>query len=367
MAHEIDRTTGQAAVFVVGEPAWHKLGKVISSAVTSAEALKLAVLDWMVTQQPMYLANGKQVPGRVANVRTDTGAVLGVVGQGYQVFQNHQAFDFMDAIVADKLALYETAGSLDGGKHVWMLARIPKELRAAGDDVVKPYVLLSNGNDGTKALRMVATSVRVVCNNTLNVALGQGRKTGFTRYHSKSLDNRVEEARKNLGLIVARTVTFEQQIQALAKVSLSETQVQEYFQKLYPVKAPRKGRPTVAVDGGALLDSILDAQAQQRDVVGGPLAGHAAQVATERNRNAQVLEQIVANYHNATNARPGNAGTAWAAYNAVSEYIDHQSTVRGQGELAKANNRMKSICFGAGDQMKQKAFAAALKLTTMAV
>jgi phage/plasmid-like protein (TIGR03299 family) len=361
MAHQIDMTTGQAAVFVVGEPAWHKLGKVTSAAATSAEALKLAVLDWIVEQKPMYLANGKQVPSRVANVRTDTGDVLGVVGKGYKVFQNAQAFDFMDALVGDKLAMFETAGSLDGGKHVWMLARIPKDLRAAGDDVIKPYVLLSNGHDGTKALRMIATSVRVVCNNTLNLALSKN-KTGFTLYHSKSLDNRVEEARKNLGIIVARTVSFEQQIQALAKVSLKETQVMDYFQSLYPVKAPKKGKPEVAVDGAALLDNILNAQTEQQDVMAQLLAGHEAQVSEERNRNAKVLEKIVANYHNDTNTLPGVAGTAWAAFNAVSEFIDHQRTVRGQSELAKANNRMKTIFFGAGDQMKQKAFATATKL-----
>jgi phage/plasmid-like protein (TIGR03299 family) len=362
MAQKIDMTTGQAAVFVVGEAAWHRLGKVIASAVNSAEALKLALLDWVVEQKPMYLENGTKVPDRVANVRTDTGAVLGVVGKGYQVFQNHQAFDFMDAIVADKLAMYETAGGLDGGKHVWMLARIPKEMRAAGDDVIKPYVLLSNGHDGTHALKMIATSVRVVCNNTLNMALNQAGKTGFTLYHSKSLDNRVETARKNLGIIVARTVSFEEQIQALAKVSLKETQVMDYFRELYPVKGPKKGQPTVTVDGAALLDTILTAQVDQRDVMSELLAGHEAQVGEQRNRNAKVLEMIVANYHNDTNTLPGIEGTAWAAYNAVSEYIDHQSTVRGQSDVAKANNRMKNIFFGTGDAMKQKAFAAATKL-----
>jgi hypothetical protein len=176
MAHLIDETTGPAAVFVVGTPAWPQLGTGIAQAATSAEALPLAVLDGLAQPPPVDLADGSQVPGRVANVRTDTGAVRGVVGQGYQVFQDRQAFDFMFALVGDQLARFETAGSLDGGPHVGRRARIPKELRAARDDLVKPYVLLSNGHDGPKALKMIPTSVRLVCNNTLNLALCQGRK-----------------------------------------------------------------------------------------------------------------------------------------------------------------------------------------------
>ncbi|HVT87735.1 MAG TPA: DUF932 domain-containing protein [Tepidisphaeraceae bacterium] len=136
MAHEIDQTTGKAAVFVTGEPAWHRLGTVIEQATTSAQAIGLAGLDWNVAQWPVRafgpdnLGAGADIPDVVANVRTDTKAVLGVVGRRYRVFQNREAFDFMDALVGDKLAMYETAGSLHGGKRVWMMARIPKEYRA---------------------------------------------------------------------------------------------------------------------------------------------------------------------------------------------------------------------------------------------
>ncbi len=101
------------------------------------------------------------VPSRVANVRSDTHSVLGVVGKTYRVFQNVEAFDFMDTLVGEKLAMYETAGALRQGKRIWMLARIPKEYRV-GDDVVQPYVLLSNAHDGTQALRMIPTTVRGV-------------------------------------------------------------------------------------------------------------------------------------------------------------------------------------------------------------
>ena len=207
MAHEIDTTTGRAAVFTVGTPAWHRLGVTVTEAQTSAEAIKLAGLDWTVEQWPLFARQGdaeRAATDRVANVRTDTNAVLGVVSPGYRPFQNREAFEFFDAVVQDKLAIFETAGSLRGGKHVWMLARLPQTLRAAPDDEVRPYVLLTNAHDGSRALRMIPTTVRVVCQNTLHLALsGAGVAEGLTVYHSESLPRRVAEARDKLRIITA--------------------------------------------------------------------------------------------------------------------------------------------------------------------
>ncbi len=164
MAHEIDVSTGKAAVFTVGTPAWHRLGVNVAEAQTSADAIRLAALDWRVEQWPVVARHDgteREVTGRVANVRADSGAVLGVVGTSYRVFQNRAAFDFFDAIVQERLAVFETAGALKGGRHIWMLARLPKTPRAAGEDEIRPYVLLANSHDGTRALRMIPTTVRV--------------------------------------------------------------------------------------------------------------------------------------------------------------------------------------------------------------
>ncbi|MBA4190801.1 MAG: alpha/beta hydrolase, partial [Planctomycetaceae bacterium] len=174
MAHEIDMTTGRPAVMVAGDPPWHKLGQNVSEAQSSSEAMHLAGLDWVVQQWNLVArCEGieHEVTGRVANIRSDTKAILGVVSTGYRVFQNRAAFEFFDAIVQEKLAVYETAGSLRGGRQVWILARLPKTLRAAGEDEIRPYVLLTNSHDGSKALRMIPTTIRVVCANTLNLAL----------------------------------------------------------------------------------------------------------------------------------------------------------------------------------------------------
>lgn len=322
MAHEIDTTTGEAACFVTGTPAWHKLGTVVAQAQTSAEAIKLARLDWAVEQWPLYARQGdaeRPVTERVANIRSDTGAVLGVVSPGYRPFQNAQAFAFMDEIVQEKLAIFETAGALKGGRHVWMLARLPGTLRAAAADPVLPYVLLTNSHDGSRALRVIPTSVRVVCNNTLNLALNQaGASEGLTVYHSESLERRIREAREKLGVITRRVELFGQQIEALVRRSMTEAELTAYFVGLV------KGR--------------------------------------SENQQKKLLTALLDNFHHPSNTLPGVAGTAWAAFNAVSHWTDHQATVRGRDETQRVDARLSSIWLGAGAAVKQEAFEAAMAL-----
>jgi phage/plasmid-like protein (TIGR03299 family) len=321
MAHEIDTTTGQAAVFVTGTPAWHGLGTVVSEAQTSSEAIKLARLDWTVEQLPIYTRHQgveRAVAERVANVRSDSGAVLGVVSPGYKPFQNAAAFEFFDAVVQEKLAVFESAGALKGGRHVWMLARLPRTVQAAAGDTVLPYVLLANAHDGSRALRMVPTTVRVVCANTLNLALGKAGSDGLVVYHSESLERRVKEAREKLGIIVGRVDRFEEEVQTLARRQLSQEQLTAYFVSLVKDRSER----------------------QQK----------------------QLLERFAANFDGETNTLPSVRGSLWAAYNAVSEYADHQATVRGKDAHQRADGRLYSAWFGSGANMKQQAYEAALAL-----
>ncbi len=345
MSHEIDMTTGQAAVFVTATPAWHRLGKVIEKAATAAEAIKLAVLDWHVAKRPLCLEGGQKVAGAFATVRGDTGAALGVVGSHYVPFQNAEAFRFMDALVGEGLAMYETAGSLHGGKRVWILARIPKDLRVGKDDLVQPYVLLTNRHDGGGSIRMLPTSVRVCCQNTLNMALHArgASKEGLSIRHTRNVADAVDEARAKLGLIVRGVDAFQAQLDALARTLMKDADVRDYLEALYPT-GKRQAR------GGAFA------------LMGRVLAGEdEGERSRRQKRNEKLLEQLLGNYHNERNTLPGVAGTAWAAYNAVSEYLDHQSPVRGKDDSARANSRMNSIFFGAGNDKKQEAFRLALQ------
>jgi phage/plasmid-like protein (TIGR03299 family) len=329
MAHAIDQSTGKAAVFVTGQPAWHKLGVVIEKAATSALAIKLAGLNWTVEQWPVRAFNPDKpaeeaaCTERVANVRTDTKKVLGVVSRGYKVFQNADAFDFMDSLVGDKLAMYETAGALHDGRRIWMLARMPKEYRAAKADLVKPYVLLTTGHDGKSPVQMLATTVRVVCQNTLNLAMKAG--AALTVSHFTNLDQRVSEARQKLGIIAARFDQFDAEMHAMIKRPLKSAQADKYF------------RAQFGVDAGA---------------------SDLAKKLAERK-----LDQVRANFDNERNALPGIKGTAWAAYNAVSEYADHQKSWIGKTAKDKADTQLNSIWFGGSHQLKQKAYADALALT----
>jgi phage/plasmid-like protein (TIGR03299 family) len=333
MAHEIDQTTGKAAVFVTGEPAWHRLGTVIEQAATSAEAIGLAGLNWTVEKWPVQalFSDGQaegavNVPGAFATVRTDTRRALGIVGAGYRVFQNREAFDFMDALVSDKLAMYETAGSLHEGRRVWMLARLPKEYRAGPEDLIKPYLLLTNTHDGSQALRMIPTTVRVVCQNTLNLAMREAGADGMSITHHPRLESRVKEARQKLGVLAARFDAFDDELHAMLAKDLNAAEADGYFRDLSGVGVPHL---------------------------------------TDRQKRARVLayERMAANFDNPRNTLPGVKHTAWGAYNAVSEWADHQKAYRGKTEADRLDNKLNSIWFGGAHQLKQAAYDGALALS----
>ena len=324
MAHDIDTTTGRAAVFVTGRPPWHGLGTVVAEAQTSADAIQLAGLDWQVEQWPLVARKGgveRNVNERVANVRSDTNAVLGVVGTGYRVFQNSDCFEFMDRIVQERLAVFETAGAIRGGRIVWMLARLPQTLRAAPGDEIRPYLLATNSHDGSRALRLIPTTVRVVCSNTLHLALGKaGPSEGLTIFHQESLDRRVAEAREKLGFVARRVDEFGEQVQTLARRQMTQEELTSFFVTLVKDRS-------------------------------------------ERQQKA-LLERFAANFEDATNTLPGVRGSLWAAFNSVSEWADHQSTVRGQTDIQRADNRLFSMWFGSSAAVKQQALEVALAMAS---
>ncbi len=322
MAHELDVSTGRAAVMVAGTPAWHRLGTNVAEAQTSAEAIRLAALDWSVEPWPLVARRDgidRDVPSRVANVRSDTGGVLGVVGRDYRVFQNAAAFDFMDEIVGEKLAMYETAGAIRGGRLVWVMARLPRTVWATDDDPIHPYLLLCNAHDGSRALRLIPSSVRVVCSNTLHLALVRAAASaGLTIRHQQSLAGRVKEAREKIGLVAQRVDEFAGQVRAMTRRSMSGVELAAFF-------------------AGLVTDR---AEAEQK----------------------KLLAKFAANFEDATNTLPGVRGTLWAALNAATEWADHQSVVRGKTEVERADHRLNSMWFGSAAEFKQRAFDAALAL-----
>lgn len=179
------------SMFSARETPWHGLGVVNPDALSAFDALKTAGLTWKVQPHPVYV-DGRQVPGYVANVRDDTGGCLGIVSDRYRIVQNEDAFAFTDALLNFD-AKFETAGSLENGKRVWMLARLPSD-DILGDKVDR-FLLFANAHDGKGAITVANTVVRVVCNNTLTLALARAPRKWTTKHMGNMSDKMVECAR----------------------------------------------------------------------------------------------------------------------------------------------------------------------------
>lgn len=221
------------SMFYVRETPWHGLGVGVKEAPASAEALRMAGLDWKVLQEPVFTENEEQIPGFYANVRDCDRKVLGVVGDRYRVVQNEEAFAFTDELLGEGVR-YETAGSLQNGRKVWILARLPQEYIMAGERIA-PYLVFSNAHDGTGAIRVALTPVRVVCNNTLNLAL-ETAKRSWACVHTGDIRGKITDARDTLFLAQEYMGELGKKFDGLRKKRLSDSQVMEYIEELLPIE-----------------------------------------------------------------------------------------------------------------------------------
>ena len=324
MPAEITETNGKAEMMYVGKTPWHGLGTRLDGPATAAEAIAAAALDWTVEMLPVYLGGGVEIPGKKAAVRADTGLVMNVMSDRYTPLQNVEAFQFFDAVVGAGEAIYHTAGSLKGGRKVWTLAKLPGDFKVAGKDVLEKYVLLANSHDTSLAVTMQLTAVRVVCSNTMSVALESGDK--FRAIHTPNVINKAIEAREFLGLTDAYFENLMAGVNRLAETKMGESQVENLVFKIFGLDE------TKAINEQHFLPR------------------HAAATVKEL-------------FHTGIgNEMKGVKGTAWAAYNAVTEYVDH---VRPQGvRLETAGStagelcgkRLESAWFGNGAKIKQSAW-----------
>ena len=204
MAHEMERF--DHAVFGDNKAAWHGLGTVVEGNPTSAEAIRIAQLDWPVHKEPLYVEGAEggrmAVPNWCATVRGDLPKdeplrVLGCVTKRYEVIQNAHAFSILDELSGEGGARIETAGSIRNGKIVYMTAILPEVTRVV-DDTVCRYLLLTTAHDGTRSVQVLFTPVRVVCSNTLHWALGLS-KNRASIVHTGNTRVKIEEAKRVLG------------------------------------------------------------------------------------------------------------------------------------------------------------------------
>lgn len=349
-----DASTGKVAAMFARTPAWTGLGVTVSDCFTYEDVVKhcpqlcfTAELWESYAKDP---ANGYfKAPDCRHVVRTDTRFVLGSVGNKYHVLQPSECFAMMDGIVSEGLVKYETAGSLDSGRRIWLLARIPKVLKIKGTDEQIPYMLLTNTYDGSGAVRVGGNVTRVECQNTLNLALkdARGKKLeSMSIRHTANMKGKVAEAREKLFVVTQQLDRFEQQANVLADVPMNEGQVREFYQEWYPT--------TVRPD---ILEQAVEATSVKSAVVKELLEAHYAESERIAKRNKGILDTILGHFE-----EDSTAGTAWACLNAGTNFVDHDQDFRGKTPEEKANSRMNNVTFGVGNDRKQEIFERVLTL-----
>ena len=219
------------SMMYVREVPWHGLGTKVNEAPTSKEAIKLAGLDWNVNPTVIYDANGKEISGYKANMRDSDQSILGIVSDRYQIVQNSEAFEFTDSLL-DEGVVYETAGSLRDGKQIWLLARMPSTT-ILGDDV-DPYLCFTNTFDGSGAIKVCMTPVRVVCNNTLNLALETTKRSWSTR-HIGDLAGKLHQAKETLGLAQEYMKKLDEDADRLSNTKLSDAEIESIVSFIFPI------------------------------------------------------------------------------------------------------------------------------------
>lgn len=218
-------------MFYVRETPWHGLGTRVMEAPGSEDALELAGLNWKVRQEPIYTDNNLLIPGYKAHVRDLDDKVLGVVTDRYKVVQNDEAFAFTDGLLGEGVR-YETAGALLDGRKVWILARMPREFIINGEQI-SPYLVFSNTHDGSGAIKVAVTPIRVVCNNTLNLALSTAKRS-WSMVHTGDVQGKMEEAKQTLFMAEKYMSRLGREFENLRKIELTDRQVMDYIKLLLP-------------------------------------------------------------------------------------------------------------------------------------
>ncbi|MEZ6073124.1 MAG: DUF932 domain-containing protein [Pirellulales bacterium] len=323
MALDLATNNGHAAMAYFGGVPWHRLGTSLKEPATADEAITAAGLDYYVSLFTLTTIFGEPVERCKAVVRDDTRQVLGVVSNSYLPIQNHECFGFLDDVVADEGLRYHTAGALGQGERVWLLAKLADYIRVAGsDDIAEQYLLLSNSHNGNSVLRVYFTPIRVVCANTLAMA-GRTSKHGIAIRHSGNLSDKIAQAREVLGLAMHSYDNLDRRINHLASYYPTAAQLQTFFARLYP--DPDEGNRRWAENPRTRLLELFE------------------------SGRGQDLPEV--------------RHTAWAAVNAVTEYVDDHRPTRGRNPAERAERRLRSQWFGSGSRLKARAWNLALEMT----
>lgn len=338
MSHNIhlNENSRTHSFFSVKEKAWHGLGQIVQQAPTSGEAIGLAGLDYQVVKTPVKTApfdlriedvgvgitvQEMVVPNHFATVRTDSMQPLGIVGKDYHIVQNKEAFSFFDAVARQYQVSYETAEALGRGERIFITAKLPGHIRVGDDDLIEKYIFLTNSHDGSGSITAAFTPVRIVCQNTLNAAMGN--LSGAVRIrHTANAKERLLQAHKIMGLAQKITHQKEELFNHWAKVRISDKQLKRLIEMAMASNSETLGN---------LMDGKTDLLSSQylntvEDVYEYALSDPSQNLAT-------------------------TAGTVFGAYNAVTGYFQNRRKYDDQ------EAKMKSVLFGGTAQLRgQRAF-----------
>ena len=339
MAHELNIEGGKASMMWVGKVPWHGLGTQLTKPPTTQEAIKAAQLDWEVGLKPLYCGDGEhfyEYPlNRKAIVRLDKWGQpdcvpFGLVGNDYQILQNRDAFSFFDPILKTKTVELETAGALGAGERVWVMARLKDDIDIVKDDPIQRYILLSTGHDGRTAVQVRFTPVRVVCQNTLTMALASGQDFAKA-YHVPGMQGALQDAQVGIQAILMSFKKLEDNFRRMVDRKLDEPSLDEYLSDVFPDPQRRSGQS----------DRTYEKQLDQTRHV--------------RKQAAKLFET------GKGNATPLVRGTLWAAYNGIIELLDHQSAYKDRF------HRLESLWFGDAQRTKQAAYDCAVGILKLLV
>lgn len=341
MPHMIDQTTGRDAIAFVGQTPWHGLGHELTAGASIKEWTKEAGLDWDVLRSPVLFHDARNfdgpIPGDYSAIqryldcevlyRSDTGAPLGTASSDYKLVQPKDVMGFFDDLVKIGKFQLETAGALSGGKRIWALAKINDGAPIIGQDIVRPYLLLTTSYDSSLATTAKLTAIRVVCHNTLSVSLrGENEavdepvKTIVKVHHSMQFN--ACDVRMQLGIFENAFEQWMIQTRLLAEQDISLDIAAEMALDIVreiPIRVRGPGPVPMRLDESVAYRRIMELFEGQ--AIGSDLS---------------------------------EGLTKWQFINSVTQWIDHE---RGR----TIDGRLNSAWFGAGDALKNKAYALAMK------
>jgi phage/plasmid-like protein (TIGR03299 family) len=317
VAHEIESTDG---VVLTGTRAWHGLGTIVEQAPTPHDALGIIGADYEIESWPVYATDGESrrtiLESHRANVRKDTGAVLGVVGKDYKIVQNRELADFA-ACLADvgETVVCETAGTLRGGTKIWFLLR-GESFTTRGGDVQQPYVALANGHDGLSSFTGCPTNIRVVCANTMRMMLSQqaSQRSGFNIRHTGNMAAKKDAAREIIKRYSEAVQATRVVIDQLAAKEVNSDQVKAFFLEAY------------VRDFGAIPAKTTNA-------------------AEERSREKAITAWRAYDRRFQTESVPYGS-TAWIAANAYTGWLQNDRKLRTKSATVRAEQRQGLKLFG---------------------